>query len=61
MRAYRRRIPPDLVYSAICTGRQERFGKNLIRIVKPGRKRSIVCIGEDVGQKIIIKTIEWGN
>jgi len=36
------------------TGKIKTFGKNGIKIIG----RSIICIGEDLGQVIIIKTIE---
>ncbi|MBN1502294.1 hypothetical protein JW930_02015 [Candidatus Woesearchaeota archaeon] len=52
---------PDQVYSAIQTGKVVRFGKNMIKFVKRSKKGSIVCIGEDLGHSIIIKTIERGN
>lgn len=52
---------PDRVYGVLKTGKMTRFGKNHIRIVKRSIKGSIVCIGVDKGEVIIIKTIERGN
>lgn len=52
---------PDQVYNALRTGRIERFGKNGIKFIKKTREGSIVCVGEDTGYTIIIKTIERGN
>ena len=52
---------PDQVYNVLQTGKVKRFGKNMIKFVKKGKKGSIICIGEDLGYAIIIKTIERGN
>lgn len=61
-RARQRNIAfPDQVYSVLNTGKIERFGKNGIRFMKKSKEGSIVCIGEDVGHAVIIKTIERGN
>ena len=61
-RARRREIAfPDQVYNAIQTGKVKRFGKNGIKFVKRSKEGSIVCVGEDLGYCIIIKTVERGN
>lgn len=52
---------PDQVYNAIQTGKVQRFGKNYIKFIKKGKQGSIICVGEDLGYCIIIKTIERGN
>ena len=52
---------PDHVYSALNTGKVQRFGKHGIKFVSKSRKGAIICIGEDIGHAIIIKTIERGN
>ena len=52
---------PDQVYNVIQTGRVRRFGKNYIKFVKKSKEGSIICVGEDLGYCIIIKTIERGN
>jgi len=49
---------PDQVYAALCTGKAHRFGKNFVKFIG---KSGVVCVGEDVGECIIIKTIERGN
>ena len=62
IRARERNIAfPDQVYTAINTGKVQRFGKNGIKFVKRTKTGSIICLGEDLGQVIIIKTIERGN
>ncbi len=48
---------PDQVYHAIKTGKVKRFGKHGIKFVC----KSIICVGEEIGQIILIKTIERGN
>ena len=61
-RARQREIAfPDQVYNAIQTGKAKRFGKNGIKFVKRSKEGSIVCVGEDLGYCIIIKTVERGN
>ena len=52
---------PDQVYSAIQSGTVKRFGKHGIKFIKKGKKGSIICVGQDVGYAIIIKTIQRGN
>jgi len=41
-------------------GKVERFGKNGMKFISKSKK-PIICVGEDLGQCIIIKTIERGN
>jgi len=52
---------PDQVYNVLQTGKIKRFGKNRIKFMKKSKHGSIICVGEDLGQYIIIKTIERGN
>lgn len=53
---------PDQVYNTLKTGKIQRFGKNHLKIISKSKKEgSIICVGEDLGQAIIIKTIERGN
>ncbi len=61
-RARQREIAfPDHVYHALQTGKVKRFGKNFLKFTKRGKEGSIICVGEDLGHCIIIKTIERGN
>lgn len=50
-----------MIELTITGGMQKKFGKRFIRFMRPFKERSVVCIGEDIGSHIIIKTIEWGN
>lgn len=52
---------PDHVYTVLRTGKVERYGKHGIKFIGKSKKGSIICLGEDVGYAIIIKTIERGN
>lgn len=52
---------PDHVYQVLKTGKVRRFGKNGIKFIKKSEKGSIICVGEDLGNIIIIKTIVRGN
>jgi len=61
-RARQRNIAfPDQVYNVLQTGKVKRFGKHGIKFIKRIKEGSIICIGEDIGHSIIIKTIERGN
>lgn len=61
-RARQREIAyPDQVYDVLQTGKVKRFGKHGIKFVKRAKEGSIICVGEDLGYCIIIKTIERGN
>lgn len=57
----RRIAYPDHVYKVLKTGKVKRFGKNMIKFVGRSKKGSVICVGEDLGHVIIIKTIERGN
>ncbi len=52
---------PDHVYAALQTGKVKRFGKHGIKFISKSKKGSIICVGEDIGDAIIIKTIARGN
>lgn len=52
---------PDQVYDCLLTGKVVRFAKNGIKFIKRSKSGSIICVGEDKGTAIIIKTIERGN
>ena len=52
---------PDQVYDVLQTGKVKRFGKHGIKFVKKSKEGSIICVGEDLGHCIIIKTIERGD
>ncbi|HLC62917.1 MAG TPA: hypothetical protein VJJ21_01215 [Candidatus Nanoarchaeia archaeon] len=52
---------PDQVYQSLKHSKIKKFGKNYIRFTSKSKRGSIICIGEDLGQIILIKTIERGN
>ena len=53
---------PDQVFNVIKIGKIKRFGKNGIKFIGRSKKKgSVICVGEDLGYTIIIKTIERGN
>lgn len=60
-RARQRNIDPLMIKATIKGGKVKEFGKNYIKFLKEYKKGTVVCIGEDLGHCIIIKTIEWGN
>ncbi|MBI5390824.1 hypothetical protein HZB02_04990 [Candidatus Woesearchaeota archaeon] len=62
IRARQRHIAyPDQVYHAILTGKVVHFAKHGIKFIKPTKHGIIICIGEDLGDAVVIKTIERGN
>ena len=60
-RARVREIYPDMIYATIKGGKIKRFGKNMLKFMKRYKRGTVICVGEVVGQSIVIKTIEWGN
>ena len=54
IQAMKREIHPDLVENCVKNGSVKRFGKNYIKFIT----KSIICVGEIVGFKIKIITIE---
>ncbi len=57
----KRNINPDLIENTIQNGRIESFGKNYVKFINKGSKRTIICIGEICGSQLKIITIEEGN
>lgn len=60
-RALERGIYPDLIEETILKGKIERFGKHGMKFISKGAKRTIICVGEIIGTKLKIITIEEGN
>ena len=60
-RAMQRGIHPDLIEDVLMKGKMIRFGKHGIKFTNKGSKRTIICIGELVENKLKIITIEEGN
>lgn len=60
-RAMQRGIHPDLIEDTLLKGKIKRFGKHGIKFISKGSKRTVICIGELVGSKLKIITIEEGN
>ncbi|GEM_PF-1009436 len=58
IRAMERGIDPDMIEQTLWRGKVERFGKHGIRFVNTGPKRTIICVGELVGDRLKIFTIE---
>lgn len=60
-RAMERGIHPDMIENTLLKGKIERFGKHGLKFINKGSKRTIICVGEMIGNKIKIFTIEEGN
>ena len=61
IRAMKRGIHPDLIEDALLKGSVKRYGRHGVKFVNKGSKRTVVCVGQIVGMKIKIFTIEEGN
>ncbi len=61
IRALQRGIDPDAIEDVLQNGKIERYGKQGIKFVQRGSKRTLICIGELVNERIKIFTIEEGN
>ena len=59
--AMKRGINPDLIEDVLKRGRIERYGKHGVKFVNKGSKKTIICVGQIIGSKIKIFTIEEGN
>ncbi len=61
IQALKRGIDPDIIEDVIKKGKVKLFGKNYVKFINTGTKRTIICVGEIVVNKIKIITIEEGN
>ena len=64
IQAMKRGINPDLIEDTLIKGKIERFGKHGVKFISEGSKRTIICVGQIIGTKIKIFTIEeekWKN
>lgn len=57
IRADKRKIFISEVRAAIKSGKIKRHGKNYIKFIKKYKNRTVICIGEIIGEQIVIKTI----
>ena len=60
-RAMQRGIHPDMIEDTLLKGKVKLFGKHGIKFINKGSKRTVICIGELVGNRLKILTIEEGN
>ena len=59
--ALKRNIDPDMIEQALLKGKIERFGKHGVKFINKGKKKTIICVGEMVGNTLKLITIEEGN
>jgi len=52
---------PHQVYATLNRGKVKKFGKHSMKFTYKMKKGAIICVGEDIGYAIIIKTVERGN
>ena len=60
-RAMQRGVHPDMIEDTLLKGKVKRFGKHGIKFISKGSKRTIICVGELIGNRLKIITIEEGN
>ncbi len=60
-RAMERGIHPDMIEEALLKCKMERYGKRGVKFINKGAKRTIICVGELIGTRLKILTIEEGN
>ncbi|MBU0628942.1 MAG: hypothetical protein KKC75_07155 [Nanoarchaeota archaeon] len=58
IRAMERNVSPDMIEATIKGGKVERFGKHGIKLIKEYKRFTVICVGQMVGTKIKIFTIE---
>ena len=58
IRALQRGLTPDRIEEVIMNGRIEFFANDRVRFIKAGSRKTLVCVGEIRGIKIVIFTIE---
>ena len=58
VQAMARGIHPDLIEDTLRKGKIERYGKHGVKFISKGSKRTIICVGQIVGTRITIFTIE---
>ncbi|RJQ22545.1 DUF4258 domain-containing protein [Candidatus Woesearchaeota archaeon] len=61
LQAFARGIDPDLIEQTIHKGRIEHQGKEVVRFIAKGSKRTIICVGRIKGETLTIVTIEEEN
>ncbi len=57
-RAIQREIDPDRIYAILKKAKIKRFGKHGIKFINEGSKRTIICVGEIINNRIKIITVE---
>ena len=58
IRAMERGVSPDMIEATLKGGKVEKFGKHNIRFNKKYKRFEVICIGQMIGTKIKIFTIE---
>ena len=58
IQAIERGIHSDIIEEVLRNGELKRYGKHGVKFINKGNKRTIICIGQIIGIKIKIFTIE---
>lgn len=57
-RAIQKNIDADNIKSILKKAEVQRFGKHGIKFINKGSKRTVICVGQIIGTKIKIFTVE---
>lgn len=58
LRAVERQVTPDMIEATLKGGKIKRFAKNRVKFYKQYKRFTVICVGELMGTKIKILTIE---
>ncbi|HLD43308.1 MAG TPA: hypothetical protein VJB08_04980 [Candidatus Nanoarchaeia archaeon] len=58
IRAMERDVTPDMIEATLKGGKVERFGKHNVRFIKDCKRFTVICVGQMIGARIKIFTIE---
>ena len=58
IRAMQRGVTPDMIEATLKGGKIVKFGKHNVRLIKDYKKFTVICVGQMIGTKIKIFTIE---
>lgn len=61
IQSLKRGIHPDIIEDILKNGTIKKYGKHGVKFIKKGSKRTMICVGQIIGMKIKIFTIEEGN
>ena len=58
LQAFKRQVTPDMIEATLKGGKITRHGKNYVKFIKEYKRFEVICVGEIIGTRIKIITIE---